>query len=55
MSQRIVNSITAALVDKQGVDLINGEDDFIDMFTITGGSLTYDQNTSASNEAHQTR
>ena len=47
MSQRIVNSITAALVDKQGVDLIDREDNLFsaDMFVITGGTLTYNYDT----------
>ena len=45
MSQRIINNISAALVEKQGVDFsnINEDDHFI--FFVNGGTLTYDQDT----------
>lgn len=45
MSQRIVNTITAALVDKQGVELTYRDDDDMFLFFVKGGTLTYNQET----------
>ena len=46
MSQRIVSYVHAALVDKQGVDLADTLDcEDTQAFVVTGGSLTYKQDT----------